>query len=80
LPPTFEGEDAAEVGRDEKGVVRVKVNPEYYRPAEVELLIGNPAKAKAELGWEPKVTFHELVKIMAESDWALAKKEKALLL
>jgi GDPmannose 4,6-dehydratase len=77
LPLTFEGEGAAEVGRDSEGKVRVRVNPEYYRPAEVELLIGNPAKAKAELGWEPKVTFKELVEIMAAADWQLARAEKA---
>jgi GDPmannose 4,6-dehydratase len=76
MPLTFEGEGVNEVGRDETGTIRVKVNPDYFRPAEVELLIGNPAKAKAELGWEPKVTFEELVRIMAEADWKLAKWEK----
>jgi len=75
MPLTFEGEGVDEVGRDQTGAVRVKVNPDYFRPAEVELLIGNPAKAKAELGWEPKVTFRELVRIMAEADWALARAE-----
>lgn len=76
LPLTFEGDGVNEVGRDHQGIVRVQVNPDYFRPAEVELLIGNPAKAKAELGWEPQVTFEELVRIMAEADWALAKREK----
>jgi len=76
MPLTFEGEGVKEVGRDESGTIRVKVNPEYFRPAEVELLIGNPAKAKAELGWEPQVTFAELVRIMAEADWELARREK----
>ena len=47
----------------------------YERPAEVELLIGNPAKAKKQLGWEPKVKFKELVKIMTEADLELAKRE-----
>ena len=78
LPLTFEGEGVNEVGRDASGQVRVRVNPAYFRPAEVELLIGNPAKAKRELGWEPKVTFAELVKIMTEADWELARKEKTL--
>jgi GDPmannose 4,6-dehydratase len=45
-----------------------KHNPKYDRPAEVDLLIGNPAKAKQKLGWEPKVNFHELVKIMTEAE------------
>lgn len=78
MPLTFEGEGVDEVGRDEKGIVRVKVNPDYFRPAEVELLIGNPAKARAELGWEPQVTFKELVTIMAAADWKLAQKERIL--
>jgi GDPmannose 4,6-dehydratase len=78
LPLTFEGEGVNEVGRDASGQVRVRVNPDYFRPAEVELLIGNPEKAKRELGWEPKVTFAELVKIMTEADWELARKEKTL--
>jgi len=50
------------------GKVLVKVNPKFYRPAEVELLIGNPAKAKAELGWEPKTTLEELCTMMVEAD------------
>ena len=46
----------------------VKYDPHYERPAEVDLLIGNPAKAKEKLGWEPKVKFSELVRIMVEAD------------
>ena len=46
----------------------VAVDPRYYRPTEVELLLGNPAKAKAKLGWVPKTTFAELVKLMVKSD------------
>ncbi len=53
----------------------VKYDQRYERPAEVELLIGNPAKAKRQLGWEPKVRFKELVKIMTEADLDLAKRE-----
>jgi GDPmannose 4,6-dehydratase len=53
----------------------VKYNERYERPAEVELLIGDPAKARKQLGWEPKVRFKELVKIMVESDLVLAKRE-----
>lgn len=53
----------------------VKYDQRYERPAEVELLIGNPAKAKQQLGWEPKVRFKELVKIMTDHDLALAKQE-----
>ncbi len=50
----------------------------YERPAEVELLIGDPSKAKRQLGWEPKVRFQELVKIMVDADLDLAKKELAM--
>lgn len=53
----------------------VKYDARYERPAEVELLIGNPAKAKRQLGWEPKVRFKELVEIMVDHDLDLAKRE-----
>lgn len=57
----------------------VKHDQRYERPAEVELLIGDPAKAKRQLGWEPKVRFKELVKIMVEADLKLAEAEKRAL-
>jgi len=53
----------------------VEYDKRYERPSEVDLLIGDPAKAKKQLGWEPKVKFKELVKIMTESDLELAKRE-----
>ncbi|RRJ96416.1 GDP-mannose 4,6-dehydratase [Opitutaceae bacterium TAV4] len=53
----------------------VKYDARYERPAEVELLIGDPAKARKQLGWEPKVRFKELVKIMVDADLDLAKRE-----
>jgi GDPmannose 4,6-dehydratase len=53
----------------------VKYDQRYERPAEVELLIGDPAKARKQLGWEPKVRFKELVQIMVDHDLALAKQE-----
>jgi GDPmannose 4,6-dehydratase len=52
----------------------VRHDKRYERPAEVELLIGNPAKAKKNLGWEPKVRFEELIPIMVDADLALAKR------
>ncbi|CNH28553.1 GDP-mannose 4%2C6-dehydratase [Yersinia intermedia] len=65
----FEGKDDNEVGIDiETGNTLVKVNPKFYRPAEVELLIGNPQKAKDVLGWEPKTTLEELCQMMVEED------------
>jgi len=56
------------------GKVVVEVNPKYFRPTEVDVLIGNPTKAKEKLGWSPKVTFKELVKIMAISDFNKMKR------
>ena len=65
----WEGEGVKEVGKNAAtGDVIVRMDERYYRPAEVEQLLGNPAKAKKQLGWEPKVKFEELVKIMAEGD------------
>ncbi len=56
----------------------VKVDPRYFRPAEVDLLLGDATKARKKLGWEPKVTFKELAKMMTEADWKLARREKLL--
>jgi GDPmannose 4,6-dehydratase len=68
----WEGEGVNEVGRDVKtGEVIVRVNPDYYRPAEVDLLLGDPSKAKNELGWESKVKFAELAEMMIKADLAL---------
>lgn len=72
----FQGEGVGEVGIDQQGIVRIKVSPSHFRPVEVDLLIGNPAKAKAVLGWEPKVGFEALVRIMTEADWKRARMEK----
>ena len=58
----------------QRGRVVVGVNPRYYRPAEVEQLLGDPSKAKAELGWEPKVRFNQLVEEMIEADYNHALK------
>lgn len=56
----------------------VKVDPRYYRPAEVDLLIGDPSKAKQKLGWQPKTTFKELVRLMVDADFELLNKERHL--
>ena len=56
----------------------VKYDARYERPAEVDLLIGDPAKAKRKLGWEPRVTFKELVKMMVDADMVLARQELAI--
>ena len=65
----WEGNGINEKGIDEKtGKVFVEVNPRYFRPTEVDVLLGNPEKAKKKLGWKPKTTFEELIKIMVKSD------------
>jgi GDPmannose 4,6-dehydratase len=56
----------------------VEVDPRYFRPAEVDFLLGDPSKAKRILKWEPKVTFKVLAQMMTESDWKLARREKIL--
>lgn len=67
-------------GLEEKGIDKVSgqeiiaIDPTYFRPAEVDVLLGNPQKARAELNWEPKVKFAELVKIMTEADFEAENK------
>jgi GDPmannose 4,6-dehydratase len=56
----------------------VKIDPRYYRPAEVETLLGDSSKARRVLGWEPKISFKELVRLMVESDMKLAQQERLL--
>jgi len=65
----WQGAQESEVGRcSQTGKVLVRVNPKFYRPAEVDLLIGNPAKAKAKLGWEPQTTLEQLCQMMVDAD------------
>ncbi|WJJ94748.1 GDP-mannose 4,6-dehydratase [Neopusillimonas aromaticivorans] len=65
----WEGKDQNEVGIDNaSGRTLVRVNPKFYRPAEVDLLIGNPEKARKELGWEPQTTLEQLCQMMVDAD------------
>ena len=65
----FSGQGDAETAIDTAtGTVRVRVNPKFYRPAEVELLIGDPTKAHQQLGWQPKTTLEELCHMMVQAD------------
>ncbi|WP_018988029.1 GDP-mannose 4,6-dehydratase [Aromatoleum toluclasticum] len=65
----WEGKEDKEIGVDRvSGRTLVRVNPKFYRPAEVDLLIGNPEKAKRELGWEPTTTLEQLCQMMVEGD------------
>lgn len=64
----WEGQDLNEVGKDSAGKVLVRVSPDFFRPTEVDLLLGDPTKAKQKLGWSPQISFQELVKEMIEAD------------
>ncbi|MDZ7598495.1 MAG: GDP-mannose 4,6-dehydratase [Desulfobacterales bacterium] len=65
----WEGREENEIGIDRiSGRTLVRVNPKFYRPAEVDLLIGNPEKAMRELGWQPKTTLEQLCQMMLETD------------
>ena len=56
----------------------IEIDQRYYRPAETEVLLGDSTKARQQLGWSPTTTFDELVKLMVESDWELARRERLL--
>jgi GDPmannose 4,6-dehydratase len=71
----WKGEKENEIGVLKKdGRTLISVDPKYYRPTEVELLIGDATKAKQKLGWVPKTTFSELAKMMAKADFEKVKK------
>ena len=65
----WEGEGQNEIAKDSAtGKTLVKIDPRYYRPAEVELLLGDPSKAKRELGWTAKTSLTELISEMVQYD------------
>lgn len=72
----WDGEGLDEKGYDASGKCIVSVDPRYFRPTEVETLLGDPSKAKAKLGWEPKITFGELVKEMVREDLKAAERDE----
>jgi GDPmannose 4,6-dehydratase len=73
---TWHGEGVDEVGVDDKGNVIVRVDARYFRPTEVETLLGDPSKAKEKLGWTPTTTFHELVAEMVREDLKSAERDE----
>lgn len=76
----WKGKGAKETGVDAKtGKTLIQVDPRYYRPSEVESLLGDPSKAKKQLKWKPKVSFDELVREMVEHDMTLAERELHLM-
>jgi len=75
MPVEWKGSGGEETGSNAKtGKTMVRIDPKYFRPTEVDLLLGNPAKAARTLGWKPSVTFDRLVEIMVKADWEAAKK------
>jgi GDPmannose 4,6-dehydratase len=73
---SWRGEGLSEQGSDASGKCIVSVDPRYFRPTEVENLLGDPSKAKAKLGWEPKITFMELVQEMVREDLKTAERDE----
>ena len=71
----WQGTGVDEKACDAEGRCIVAIDPRYFRPTEVETLLGNPAKAKAKLGWAPKTGFEQLVTEMVEADYELAKRD-----
>ena len=74
LPLTWKGKGEDEKGYGPGGQLLIQVDPRYFRPAEVELLLGDPSKAKRELGWQPKVGLEELARMMVDHDLATARE------
>jgi len=74
----WRGTGLEEKGYDQQGTCIVQVDPRYFRPAEVETLLGDPSKAKEKLGWTPKTTFHELVSEMMFEDMKSAQKDELI--
>jgi GDPmannose 4,6-dehydratase len=71
----WEGEGVEEQGIDGDGRAVVRVDPRYFRPTEVETLLGDPTKAHAQLGWKPRITFEEMVKEMVQADLRNAERD-----
>ena len=75
----WDGKGVNEVGIDESGKKIIQVHPDYFRPAEVETLLGDASKAKKKLGWKTKISFEDLVKEMTLADLEDAKKDKVVM-
>jgi GDPmannose 4,6-dehydratase len=74
----WRGKGVEETGVDKKsGKILVRIDPVYFRPTEVDLLIGDASKARQKLGWKPKTSFAQLVKEMVAADLAIARHEVA---
>jgi GDPmannose 4,6-dehydratase len=73
----WDGSGVDEVGRDSKtGEIVISIDPAFYRPAEVDLLHGDPRKARQKLGWVPRITFEALAEMMMEADLRLVAQSR----
>lgn len=72
---SWTGHGAHEVGVDQDGKILVQIDPAYFRPTEVDTLLGDPTRAHERLGWKPTISFEELVKEMIEADFVLAQRD-----
>ncbi len=75
LDLTWQGSGVDEKAVDSTGKVIVAIDPRYFRPTEVETLLGDPSKAQRELGWTPRTSFDDLVKEMVEADLLSAQRD-----
>jgi GDPmannose 4,6-dehydratase len=75
MPLRWQGKGVEEHAVNQRGEIIVRVDPRYFRPAEVSALLGNPEKARRELGWKSHTTFRELVTEMVTEDLKLAKRD-----
>ena len=73
---TWKGEGVDEIGIDEAGRTRIRVAPRYFRPTEVETLLGDATKAREKLGWTPQISFQELVSEMVREDFKSAQRDE----
>jgi GDPmannose 4,6-dehydratase len=77
IPIQWSGSGIDEIGFDRiSGQTHVEIDPRYFRPTEVDFLLGDPAKAMEKLGWEPKVSFQELIDLMMEEDIREAQRDQ----
>ena len=77
MPLEWQGNGVDEKGIDTRtGKIVIRINPKYFRPAEVDLLLGDPTKARKQLGWELRTSFEHLVNMMTDADLELAERER----
>ncbi|NVN91143.1 MAG: GDP-mannose 4,6-dehydratase, partial [Desulfuromonadales bacterium] len=77
MPLEWQGSGVDEIGiNTNSGEIVIRIDPKYFRPAEVDLLLGDPSKARRQLGWKLKTSFEQLVAMMTDADFEMAEREK----